>query len=104
MDRIQRRDRWGLLVGFPIQNPELIRMAPELAGLPLLEQIHGLDVGTRRVWEGAKLFPEILRRLPKYRWIAWVFTLPGMSQLAQKLYMTVAVRRNRGKIGKNKER
>jgi hypothetical protein len=34
VDWIQRRDSSGLVVSFPLQNPELVHVAPELAGLP----------------------------------------------------------------------
>jgi len=43
VDWVQRRDRWGLIIPFPLQNPELVRMAPELAGRPLQAALHGLD-------------------------------------------------------------
>lgn len=85
VDWIQRRDRWGLVVPFPVQNPELVRMAPELAGLPLLERMHGLDTGTRRVLWGASLQGQVFRRLPHLRWLAWAFALPGASGLIPRL-------------------
>lgn len=92
---LQRRDCRGLLVFFPLQNSELVKMAPELAGRPLEREIHGLDLGTRQVWSGAALLPEIGRRLPRWRWIAPLFRLPGVASLSQKIYLRLAERRFR---------
>jgi predicted DCC family thiol-disulfide oxidoreductase YuxK len=95
VDEVQRRDRWGLLVAFPLQNAELLRMAPELAGRPLQREIHAVDTGNRRVWAGAEVLPQILRRLPRWRIIALLMSLPGVSFLAQRIYLRLARGRNR---------
>lgn len=87
------RDREGLLVPFPLQSPELIRVAPELAGKPLDQAIHGVDAGTREVWAGAALLPQVLRRLPRWRILAPLFALPGVSGMAAAVYRWVAARR-----------
>jgi predicted DCC family thiol-disulfide oxidoreductase YuxK len=62
-DWLQARDAKGLLILFPLQHPELVHMAPELAGRALHGELHGLDMATRRVLAGPDLLPELLARL-----------------------------------------
>jgi len=70
VDWIQERDQWGLVIPFPLQNPELVRMAPELAGRALEQGLHGVDTETHDVAAGDALAPLIARRLPGWRWLA----------------------------------
>ncbi len=95
MDWVQRRDRWGLVVTFPFQNAELLRVAPELAGRPLHLEIHGVDTGDRRVFAGADLIPRVLGRLPRWRMVAPLLKIPGVSTLSRRMYLWVAARRYR---------
>ncbi len=81
MDWIQRRDSSGLVVSFPFQNAELVRVAPELAGLPQSGEVHGLDTRTRRVHRGVKLLPSLFFRLPGWRWLAPLASLPPVAAL-----------------------
>ncbi len=77
---LQAADRRGLLVLFPLQHPELVRMAPELAGRRLHGELHGLDLATREVYSGAALLPEIASRLPRWAWAAPLLRLPGVAR------------------------
>jgi predicted DCC family thiol-disulfide oxidoreductase YuxK len=78
-----RRDARGILVAFPIQNPELARMAPELAGLPLLGRVHALDLRSRAMYADEQVVVPILRRLPGWSWLA---PLAGWVPLARGFY------------------
>lgn len=93
MDRLRARDREGLLVFFPLQSRELVAIAPELAGRDLHGDIHGLEEGTRRVWKGADLLPPVLSRLPRWKLVAPLLRLPGLSHLVGSLYTWRAARR-----------
>lgn len=73
-DWLQARDGKGLLVLFPLQHPELAQVAPELAGRPLHGELHGLDMGTRKVLTGPDLLPELLARLA----LPWPLLAPLM--------------------------
>lgn len=95
MDWVQVRDRLGLVVAFPLQNPELVRVAPELAGRPLDTEIHGIDLGTRQVWKGAGLLRPLAQRLPGWRWLAPLLRLPGIPGFAQWVYLKFSERRFR---------
>ncbi len=95
VDWVQHRDRWGLIVTFPLQNAELLSVAPELAGHPLHLEIHTVDTGSREVRAGSAALPQILGRLPRWRVLAPLLSLPGASALARRVYLWVAARRFR---------
>lgn len=95
MEAIRSRDRWGLVIAFPLQDAELLRVAPELAGRPLEQALHGLDTASRQVFVGAELLAPVMARLPRWRWIAPMMRLPGVAGLAQGLYLRLAARRYR---------
>jgi predicted DCC family thiol-disulfide oxidoreductase YuxK len=85
IDAIRKRDSEGLIVSFPFQNPELVKIAPELAGRPLHLEIHGLDTRTRQVWAGRRLLPQIWRRLPNWNWVIFLTWIPGITRLISVL-------------------
>ena len=92
---LARRDRLGLLHMVPLRDPDLLALAPELAGRPLEKEIHGIDLATRQVWAGADLLRPIARRLPAWRWLVPVLAIPGVPRLLNRGYLWVAVRRFR---------
>jgi acetyl esterase len=47
----------------------------------------------RRVFAGADAVPEILRLLPRRRWLAWPFRLPGVLPVSRRVYAWIARRR-----------
>jgi len=49
-----------------------------------------------RVLAGADAMPELLRRVPRWRWVAVLFALPGMRPLARVVYAWIA--RNRMRV------
>ena len=49
-----------------------------------------------RVLAGADAMPELLRRIPRWRWIAALFALPGLRPLARVVYAWIA--RNRMRV------
>ena len=48
-----------------------------------------------RVLEGADAVPELLRRIPRWRWTAAVFALPGARAVARRAYAWIAANRMR---------
>jgi hypothetical protein len=85
MDWVRRRDSEGLIVSFPFQNPELVKIAPELAGRPLHLEIHGLDTRTRQVWAGDRLMFQVWGRLPSMKWVIFLNWIPGISYLIKAI-------------------
>ena len=84
---LARRDRRGRLLVAPLRDPEVLALAPELAGRDLQREIHGLDLGTRRIWVGAELLVPILRRLPAWTWAVPLLWFPGMAELVHRIYL-----------------
>lgn len=93
MERLRNHDCHGLLVFFPLQNPELVRIAPELAGRDLYGEIHGLEEGTRRVFTGGDLAAAVLARLPGWRWLSPLLRLPGIRACAARAIARPIARR-----------
>jgi len=81
VDWIQRRDRSGMVVSFPFDNAELLQVAPELAGLPQSGAVHGFDTRTRIIRSGARMLASLFQRLPGWRWLAPLVSLPPVSAL-----------------------
>lgn len=48
-----------------------------------------------RVLSGEKALPEVINRLRRYHWVAWLFRLPGSGILSHALYCWFAGRRYR---------
>lgn len=48
-----------------------------------------------RVLEGADAVPELLRRVPRWRWVAALFALPGVRGLSRRVYAWIAANRMR---------
>jgi predicted DCC family thiol-disulfide oxidoreductase YuxK len=48
-----------------------------------------------RVLEGADAVPELLRRIPRWRWAAGLLALPGVRPLARRAYAWIAANRMR---------
>jgi predicted DCC family thiol-disulfide oxidoreductase YuxK len=52
-----------------------------------------------RVLAGADAAPEILRRIPRWRWLAALFALPGARPVARRVYAWIARNRMRLSCG-----
>ena len=89
VDWIRKRDRACLIIAFPLQNPEVAQLAPEVAGLPLLGTVHSLDTRTRAVCQGQALLPGVFDRLPGWGWLAPLMAIPALASLAYRLLSRV---------------
>lgn len=50
-----------------------------------------------KTWQGAPAVEQLLRVLPRGRWIAWVFAIPFVRAIADRVYRWIA--RNRYRLG-----
>ncbi len=92
---LARGDRQGLLHIVSLRDPDLLTLAPELAGKPVEKEIHGVDLGTREVRAGADLLRPIARRLPGWQWFSPILGIPGFPHLINRVYLRWAAWRFR---------
>jgi len=81
VDWVCRYDRNGLVVTFPYQNGEVVRVAPELAGLDYLGTIYSLDMESREVRGGADLMAPLLKRMPGWSWLEAPARIPFLAKM-----------------------
>lgn len=89
---VERRARPDQFEFLPCQSPERRSRYPWMAEETCLRAIQ-LVLPDGRVLAGDVAIPEVLRRLRGWRWLAYLFQLPGVSYLAPRVYAWVA--RNR---------
>lgn len=93
MDWVRARDRQERFEFVPSQAPDLVQRFPVLEG-------EDLDSGLRLlppdglVYSSADAVYEIARRLPRWRWLAWLYRVPGLRALARSLYRWIAAHRH----------
>lgn len=90
--RIRRSDRQGRFEYVPRQTPGLIERFPALermdlnSGLRVITPDSTIHVGPDAVYV-------IARRLPRWRWAAWLYRVPVLHTLLRGAYAWVASRR-----------
>ena len=94
VDLLQRWDRDQRIALIPFQDQA--RMAAFGIPLPALAAAMHLILPAPdgRVLAGADAVPELLRLLPRKRWLAWGFRVPGVLPVARRLYAWIARRRH----------
>ena len=94
IERIKRRDRRSRFEYVPRQSPGLDERFPRLkdddfdSGMRLITP-HG------EILVGADALYHIVRRLPIWGKMAWVYRLPGLNTLARSAYRWIAANRHR---------
>jgi len=89
---LARWDRRRSIRYLHFQENKARALLPQLAGVQHLDAMYFLDREGQR-WKGVEAAREILRCLPFGRLIFWLFYLPGVPFLADRLYTWIA--RNR---------
>lgn len=93
LDRADRDDR---IETVPYQDASVPERFPGIPEDRFREAVQLIDPRGRR-WEGARAAEEILRVLPGWRRLAFLFRIPGVRRLAGVVYRQVA--RHRGRFG-----
>jgi predicted DCC family thiol-disulfide oxidoreductase YuxK len=92
VDRLRRWDRERVLRFVPFQDAsEVARFG---IALPALAGAMHLVFPDGRVYAGADAVPELLKLLPRRRWWASLFRIPGVMPLARRIYARIASRRH----------
>jgi len=84
----------GAFEFLPCRSEDTRRRFPAVAESACLRAVH-LVLPDGTVLAGEKALPEIVRRLPRWRRAAAIFSLPGAGFLSRILYRRVAARRHR---------
>lgn len=90
-------DGGKLLEILPSQTPGLHARFPWIPSRAYLESVQVIESRTGRTWQGAAALEQILDIMPKGKLLSWVFSIPLVRPLAEKLYRWFA--RNRYKLG-----
>lgn len=93
-DRLRRMDKAGAITVLPAAERDSLPGVPFIEPGALEQAVH-LVLPDGRVETGSAAILAILGRLPRWRWAAAVFRLPGAAWLADKAYRWVAARRHR---------
>ena len=94
IERIKRHDRRSRFEYVPRQSPGLDERFPRLADDDFNS---GMRLITPRgeILVGADALYHIVRRLPIWGNIAWIYRLPGLNRLARLAYRWIAANRHR---------
>ena len=92
VDLLRRWDRERVLQYVPFQDEAKVREFG--IALPALAAAMHLVFPDGRVFAGADAIPALLRLLPRRRWLAPLFSLPGVMPAARRIYATIAARRH----------
>ncbi len=94
VDRIRRRDRQALFEYVPRQTPGVEERFPRLAegdfntGVRLIEPDGSIHVGADAIYR-------VARRLSPWRFVAWIYRVPILTQIFRWMYAWVARNRYR---------
>jgi predicted DCC family thiol-disulfide oxidoreductase YuxK len=78
----------------PCRSPVRRQRFPSIADETCMEAMQ-LVLPDGRVLSGADAAPEILRRIPRWSWIATLFEFPGARPFARRVYRWIADNRMR---------
>lgn len=95
-DVVRTWDRTRRIEVIPSQTPGLLGRFPWITREAYAKAIQLVGPGGQ-TWQGAAAVEELLGILPRGRLIAWIFRIPGVRVLADRIYRWVA--RNRYRLG-----
>jgi predicted DCC family thiol-disulfide oxidoreductase YuxK len=90
-------DVHGLIEVVPFQNPSVAPRFPWIPERAYREAMQLVQTSTGKTWQGAAAAEELLNILPKGCLIGWLFNVPLIRPLADRVYKAFA--RNRYRLG-----
>lgn len=94
VEKIRRLDRGGRFGYAMWQEPGLLERFPALAKYEFNSGM-GLVRGDGAALVGADAVHEVYRRLPGWRFLAWLYRVPGLRYCFRRMYQWVVVNRHR---------
>src|SRR5919204_6917613 len=93
---IRKWDRRDEIEIVPFQSPGVLPRFPWIPMQAFNDAMQLIGPGNQ-TWAGAAAIEQLLRILPRGRWIAWIFRIPFVRVIADRLYRSFA--RNRYRLG-----
>jgi predicted DCC family thiol-disulfide oxidoreductase YuxK len=93
-DWVERNKRGDVLELLPCQARVVRSRFPSMEETVCMRAMQ-LILPEGRVLPGEKALPEVIKRLRRYHWAAWLFRLPGSGMLSRTFYRWFAGRRYR---------
>jgi predicted DCC family thiol-disulfide oxidoreductase YuxK len=90
-------DRDHQLEILPSQTPGLHARFPWIPARAYSESVQVIESGSGRTWQGAAAIERILDILPRGKLITWIFSIPFVRPIAERIYRWFA--RNRYHLG-----
>ena len=87
--KIKRNDIENIFEYLPNDEPEILSKYPQLKGKDLNASLY-LISPEGILYDSADAVYQIMRRLDKYKKIAWLYRLPLIHWFAQKIYRWIA--------------
>jgi len=81
----------------PSQAPGVRARFPWIPQRSYAQSLQVISNGDGRTWQAAAAIEELLKVMPRGRWVSWLFRIPLARPLADRFYRWFA--RNRYKIG-----
>jgi predicted DCC family thiol-disulfide oxidoreductase YuxK len=81
----------------PSQQHGIRARFPWIPDRAYAESLQLIRASDGRTWQGAAAVEQLLNILPRGRWISWIFRIPFVRVIAEKLYRSFA--RNRSHLG-----
>ena len=93
---VRRWDARGDIEILASQQPGVTERFPWIAARAFGESLQLIGPG-KQTWQGAAAIEQLLTILPRGRTIAWIFRIPFIRPIAERVYRWIA--RNRHRLG-----
>lgn len=94
---LSRWDRSGILEVVPSQKAGIPARFPWIPARAFAQSVQVIRTSDGKTWQGAAALEQILDVLPKGKLVSWIFSIPFIRPLAERLYRWFA--RNRYRLG-----
>ncbi len=88
-DWVRRNARPDVVELFPCQSEERTARFPEISEAACMEAMQ-LVLPDGSIRSGERALPELFRLMRRWRWLAWLFSVPGIAWLSPFAYRWVA--------------